>query len=590
MGCKWILQYSGMMAATCREKILSNDYADGVLDFPVEQLVNETDDVCYIKLDERFYTVYQNRRLVSELPGSVLQYQYTPKVYGLMQTENTAPGRNGLFDPSALVASGIRQIQGPPLNLRGNGTIVAIIDSGIDYTNEVFLDANGASRILAIWDQTIQTGTAPEGFYFGTEYTREDINRALASERPLEVVETSDPLRHGTIMAAVAAGSALNGGSAFVGAAPEADIVIVKLKECKPYLREYYFIPEGVAAYEENDIMLGVSYVNQFVVEFGRPVVICLGLGTNMGDHTGNSILSKYLNRIALSHSRVVVVCGGNEGSAGHHFSWQFPIREEERVEYRDVEVRVGENENGIMMEFWGNAADIFNISVRSPGGEVIPPIRLGIEQVNTYDFVFERSTLTVQSILVEPGTGEQFFRFRLSQPTPGIWTFRVTVVGDIHNGTFHMWLPILQFLNSNTYFLEGSPDTTITEPGMDKEIITVTNYNHVNNSFYLESGRGFNRVGGIRPDFAAPGVNVPTPYGNRTGSSLSAAITAGGAAQFMQWAVVEGNSSLADTENVKNYFIKGATRMPGQNYPNREWGYGMLNVLGAFERLRGDV
>ncbi len=574
----------------CKEKILSNEYADGVLDFPVERVVRETDDVCFIKLDDRYYTGYQNRRLVSGTSESTFQYQYTPKVYGLMQIENAVPGRNTLFDPSALVASGIRQIQGSPLNLRGNGTIVAIIDTGIDYTNTAFLNESGESRILAIWDQTVESGPAPEGLYFGTEYTAEDINRALASDTPSEIVATDDPLRHGTIMAAVAAGSVVDGGSTYVGAAPEADIVIVKLKECKPYLREYYFIPEGVPAYEENDIMLGVSYANRFAIEFSRPVIICLGIGTNMGDHTGNSILSKYLNRVAVSRSRVVVASGGNEGSAGHHFTWQFPDREADRVEYRDVEVRVGENERGFMLEFWGNSADIFNISVRSPGGETIPPVRLGVEQVNTYDFVFERTVLTVQSTLVEPGTGEQFFLFRLSEPTPGIWTFRVTTVGEVHNGTFHMWLPITQFLSSNTYFLESSPDTTITEPGMDAEIITVTNYNHVNDSFYLESGRGFNRIGGIRPDFAAPGVNVPTPYGNRTGSSLSAAITAGGAAQFMQWAVVEENSSLAETEEVKNYFIKGAKRMPGLNYPNREWGYGALNVLGAFERIRGDV
>ena len=123
----------------------------------------------------------------------------------------------------------------------------------------------------------------------------------------------------------------------------------------------------------------------------------------------------------------------------------------------------------------------------------------------------------------------------------------------------------------------------------MASEVICVTNYNHVNNSFYLESGRGFSRTGQIRPDFAAPGVNVPTLYGNRTGSSLSAAITAGGVAQFMQWAVVEGNSPLADTREVRNYLIKGANRQGGLNYPNREWGFGALNVYGVFEKLTGN-
>ena len=130
------------------------------------------------------------------------------------------------------------------------------------------------------------------------------------------------------------------------------------------------------------------------------------------------------------------------------------------------------------------------------------------------------------------------------------------------------MWLPITSFLTGNTYFLEAAPDTTLTEPAMAEEVIGVSNYNPLNNSFYLESGRGFSRTGRIRPDFAAPGVNVPTLYGNRTGSSLAAAIAAGGVAQFMQWAVVEGNSPLADTREVKNYFIKVQHVCPARFIP----------------------
>lgn len=574
----------------CKEKILSEEYADGVLDFPIERAIREGDDICYIRLSDRYYVVYQNRLLSPDLSVSTFQYQYEPKLYGLMQIGEGGIEQNNIFDPSSLVSSGIRQIQAQPLNLRGQGVVIAVIDTGIDYTNEAFLDNNGESRILAIWDQTVQEGEPPEGLYFGSEYTRADINRALASAEPLTIVPTSDPLRHGTIMAGIAAGSAVGGGSRYLGAAPEAEIVVVKLKEAKQYLRDYYFVPQEVPAYQENDIMLGIAYANRFAIDFQRPVVICLGIGTNMGDHAGNSLLGRYMNDIALQRSRALVVCGGNEGIAAHHYTWRFPAQGEAALEYRDVEIRVGEGERGFLLEFWGSQPDVFNISVRSPGGETIPPIRLGIEQVNTYRFIFEATVVTVQNVQVESGSGEEFFLFRFAAPTPGIWTLRVTAVGPVHNGIFHMWLPITQFLSSVTYFLEASPDTTITEPAMASEIICVTNYNHVNNSFYLESGRGYSRTGKIRPDFAAPGVNVPTLYGNRTGSSLSAAITAGGVAQFMQWAVVEGNSPLAESREVRNYFIRGAVRMPGRTYPNREWGYGALNVLGAFERLRGDT
>ncbi|MBR4083831.1 MAG: S8 family peptidase [Lachnospiraceae bacterium] len=572
----------------CKERILSNEYADGVIDFPIERIVREGDDVCYIPLDERYSVAYINRQLAPGFEESSFQYGYTPKLYGLMQMEEGIGYGGAVFDPSSLIASGIRQLQGPPLNLRGNGVIVGIIDTGIDYANEAFLDVNGESRILAIWDQTIQDGIPPEGFFFGSQYLREDINTALQTENPLQVVPVQDPLRHGTIMAGIAAGSLVNGGSTYIGAAPEAEIVVVKLKEAKEYLREYYFVPDRVPAYEETDIMLGIAYVNKFAIEFRRPVVICLGLGTNIGDHAGNSMLGRYLSKVALQRSRAVIICGGNEGIANHHFTWDF--RQEINGEsIKNAEVRVGEGEKGFLLEFWGNAPDTYNISVRSPGGETIPPIRLGVEEINTYEFIFENTIVSIQSTLVEAGSGEQFIRFRFREPTPGIWNFQVQRLGEVYNGRFHMWLPVTAFMSSNTFFLEASPDTTLTEPSNAEEVITVSNYNHVNNSFYLESGRGYSRTNMIRPDLAAPGVNVPTLYGNRTGSSLAAAITAGGVAQFLQWAVVERNSPLADTREVRNFLIKGARRQAGLNYPNQEWGFGALNVYGIFEELTGN-
>jgi len=571
----------------CRDRILSNDYADGVIDFPIERLIREGDDVCYIPLDERFSVAYLNRRIAPALEESAFQYQYVPKVYGLMQIEGEVEENRQVFDPSALVSSGIRQVQGPPLSLRGNGVIVAFIDTGIEYTNAAFLDANGESRILAIWDQTEQSGQPPEGFYFGSEYTREDINAALRSDAPREVVPVTDVLRHGTIMAGIAAGSSVDGGSTYQGAAPEADIVVVKLKEAKQYLRDYYFLPQGVPAYEETDIMLGIAYANRFAEEFRRPVVICLGLGTNMGDHAGNSILGRYMDKVALQRSRALLVCGGNEGIAGHHFTWRLGIQEEESS--RNVEIRVGEGENGFLLEFWGNATDTYNISLRSPGGETISGIRLGVEQKNTYGFVFEDTVISIQSSLVESGSGAQFILFRFTDPTPGIWSIEIRAVGEVYNGRFHMWLPITGFLNSETFFLEANPDTTLTEPSNGSEIMCITSYNHVNNSFFLESGRGYTREEKIKPELAAPGVNIPTLFGNRTGSSLAVAMAAGGVAQFMQWAVVEGNSPLADTREVRNYFIKGAKRRNDADYPNREWGYGELDVYGVFLELSGN-
>lgn len=563
---------------TCKERILSNDYYDIIADFRLGYETSEL-DLCYVSVEGGYNIFYWNR---SELPNPneyFYNYRSVPKLYGLMQE---------YFSPDSLIESGITQVQREPLNLTGRNCVIVFIDTGIDYTNPLFRNPDGSSRILAIWDQTIQTGTPPEGFLYGTEYSREEINRALESEDPYAIVPSRDEIGHGSNLAAVAAGSRLGSGLEYLGAAPEADIVVVKLKECKDYLRSFYLVPKGVPAYEESDIMLAVQYGDGFAEVFKRPVIFCLGLGTNYGDHAGSSALSRYLSTVAVKRSRAVVVCGGNEGNAAHHYQGNLNNRGN-TVENRDaVEIRVGENADGFLLELWGNVPDVFTISVRSPGGETIPAIRLGVQDVITYSFIYERTRIGVAGDLVEPASGEELVLLRVQAPTPGIWTFQVEASGEIHNGEFHMWLPITQFMNAEAFFLKPTPYITLTEPAMAADVISVSTYDASNNSFYISSGRGFTRTGAIKPDFAAPGVNISVIRGRQTGSSLAAAITAGAVAQFMQWAVVDGNNPFVESREIKNYFIRGASRSFDLTYPNREWGYGRLNVAGIFDALIG--
>lgn len=569
----------------CRDRILSNDYFDVITDFPVNVIEDNSYDLCYVSIENLYNIVYINQGDIINSNDYVYDYKSVPKLYGLMQDEGVGRG----FDPNSLIVSGITQVQREPLNLSGAGVVICFIDTGIEYTNAAFRDSEGNSRILAIWDQTIQSGTPPEGLYFGSEYSREDINRALQAEDPYSVVPTRDENFHGSALAGVAAGSRLSNGMSYLGAAPDADIVVVKLKQAKKYLRDFYLVPADVQAYGETDIMMAVMYADRFAEQFRRPVVICMGLGTNYGDHAGSSPLSRYLNYIASKRSRSVVVCGGNEGNAGHHFQGKIdsPGRGDGAAAV-PVEVRVGENVQGFMLELWGNVPDVVTLSVRSPGGETIPPVRLGVRGSITYSFIYEKTRITIAGTLVEPASGEEVVLLRVVTPTAGIWTFEVQAVGNVHNGTFHMWLPITQFLTSPVYFLEASPYITLTEPAMAREVISVSAYNAANNSFFTDSGRGFSRIGEIKPDFAAPGVNISTLRGRETGSSLAAALTAGAVAQFMQWAVVQGNNRIVANREVKNYFIRGASRNFDIVYPNREWGYGRLNLVGTFDALIG--
>lgn len=567
----------------CREQILSEDYGAALVDFALTG--NELDgmDYCMEMIDDQFAVLYFRR--TSQASISVSQYTYNsiPKLYGLMQ-DAVAP--MGEYDPINLIKSGISQIQGPPLSLTGKGVVIGFIDTGIRYNLDVFRRPDGTSRIISIWDQTIQDGTPPEGFSFGTEYTNEQINEALRSENPLSIVPSTDMDGHGTAVASVAAGSDVGYGMNFLGAASDADIVMVKCKEAKQYLRDYYFVQDGVPAYCDANIGMAVKYLDSFTQVGERPVVICLGMGTNLGDHAGNSILARYLDRIARKRNRVVVVCGGNEGNAGHHYHGLFPLEDGQTTQ--TVEIRVGEETPGIVMELWNAIPNTMSISIRSPGGEVIPYMDFRSRETRNFSFIYERTRISVDHVLVEQGGGDELVVFRIERPTAGVWTFSVDVKGDVGYGYINMWLPITQFLGTDTYFLRPSPYETLTEPSLADNVITVSSYNAGNNSFYLESGRGFARDGRLKPDVAAPGVNVSTALGSRTGSCMAAAITAGGAAQLMQWAVIEKNDLLAQSMEVKSYFARGAVRSPDLVYPNRSWGFGRLNVSRAFDILAG--
>lgn len=565
---------------TCREKIISNEYADLITDYVMadELSVSSPVDFCFHEIDEGYGVANVNRTMIPPMSISVYGYTAIPAIYGLMQIEGGIGG--DIFRPENLAETGNIRVQNPPLSLQGAGVILGFIDTGIRYELDVFRREDGSSRIMAIWDQTIQDGEPPEGFLYGTEYTRADIDRALQTAVPEQLVPTTDINGHGTQIASVAAGSILNQGLTFRGAAPQADIAVVKVKEAKQYLKDYYLVADNAVVFQENDIMEAVRYLERMAIAMHRPVVIVLGIGTNLGSHNGTSPLASYLNSVANRRSRAIVVCGGNEGDKEHHYMGAVPDA---------VELRVAEETKGFCLELWGALPDTYAVRVRSPGGETSQEIDFRSRQDREIDFIFERTRILVSNMIVERDAGEPLIFFRFEDPTPGIWNLRIYSSEDESEGSageFHLWLPITEFLDTEVIFLAPSPDVTLTEPSNAERVITISAYDGFSGSWFPESGRGYSKSGRFKPDLCAPGVNVSTAIGPKTGSCMAAALAGGCAAQFMEWAVVDGYVPGVESRAIKSFLIRGADRSENIVYPDRRWGFGKLDINGTFEVL----
>ncbi|MED9882015.1 S8 family peptidase [Blautia sp.] len=526
-------------------------------------------------IDDLFGVTYVPSSQVPEPLISSYSYFSVPKCYTYM-------------DQGGLDSSGVNRLHDHPyLKLRGAGNLIAIIDSGIDWRHEAFRNGNH-TKILSIWDQSAK-GSPSDGVPYGRIFTREDIDRALVSPDTMEVLPPLDANGHGTMLAGIAAGNRIPE-QGFSGAAPEAELVVVKLKQAKKYLRELYLIPSSAEVFQEDDIMLAIAYAVKTALQYQMPLSVCIGLGSSMGAHRGEGPLSQYIGSVANFTQNAVSVAAGNEGLARHHY---MGILNETNP--RDtLELRVGsmESGSGFSMEFWGESPDFYNVVIQSPTGERLSISAALKNSTQELSFVFVETKVLVNYIPIERRSGNTLIFFRFLHPAEGIWKLE-TESRFNSPGRFHVWLPVQGMISEDTYFLEASPDYTITSPGDAPNGMTAAAYQYRDNSLYIRSSRGYNTDNLVKPDFAAPGVDMKIPltgplggYGTASGTSLAAAQTAGIAALLFEWAVIRGNEPFFFGNSVKNYLRRGAVREEDKVYPNREWGYGRVDLYHTFELL----
>lgn len=473
----------------------------------------------------------------------------------------------------------------PPVTMRtpflnGRGVLLAVLDSGITWDLEVFRKTDGSTRIRYLWDQTVSEetgdvryGKMPDGFSLGTEYTAEEINAALqmhALDR-YRRIPSKDLSGHGTAVAGIAAGKSADG--LYTGAAPEAELIVVKLG-----------LPGNSGGVEEGfprttEILRGVTYALRKARQLNMPLVINLSFGNSYGSHDGSSLLERFLDNASEIGKTVICVGSGNEGATRGHFAGN--ITRDSRVE-----LAVGNYERNLNIQLWKNYSDVFRIRLQAPGGEEAElstniqggKYTLELEQTRILVYLGEPLPYAVaQEIYLDmiPAEG--------SYINAGIWTILLEPVVTV-TGQYYLYLPAGNGRGDSTGFYRSTPQVTLTVPSTAAKVITVGAYDPVYDTYADFSGRGYadsTRTIGVaaagltKPDLVAPGVNIQAPdvYGTftpTTGTSFATSIVSGAAALLMEWGIVRGNDPFLYGEKIKAYLRKGARPLRGEmEYPN---------------------
>jgi subtilisin family serine protease len=455
----------------------------------------------------------------------------------------------------------------PNLQLTGQGTIIAVIDSGIDYLHQDFIYPDGTSKIRFLWDQS-KEGNPPEGFFMGTEYTNEDINRAIQeNDNTLSIDEEGQ----GTIISGICAGLG-NINSDYEGLAPGAELIVVKLNKINGY-------------YNSALLEVAVQYVYKKAEELNIPTVVHISMGSNG--------LAGYAYRVDsretyFSNGICTITGAGNEGNTQTH---TFGVLE--RIgETVDIEIQIEEEESNLRIEVWLSSPDRVNLIIISPSGESSKAVDLSNYELVTGIFDLEATYYSIRYSYPTSYSGQEHTIVYLRNAKRGIWRLRLEGA-YITGGQYNVYLENRVFLNEGTRFSSSNPDFTINYPSVRDDVITIGTYNSITRSLWPSSSRGPNMANRLKPDVVAPGVNIIGPYLNNsyatiTGSSAAAAHATGSIAIFYEYIIAQNKyPDKGFIQKIRTYMQGGATRVGDVVYPNNTTGYGLLNFQGMFNHFK---
>ncbi len=422
--------------------------------------------------------------------------------------------------------------------------LIGIIDvQGFDFAHPDFLDAEGKTRFVRIWDQGGDGREPPERFDYGSELTQDLMNQAIASESqfnlpPTELEPQSEmvPGSHGTHVASIAAGNR--------GVCPGAKIAAVLLA-----------LPKGdqerrKSFYDSTRLAHAVDYLFCLGKELNLPVSINISLGTNGYSHDATSLTSRWLDYELATPGRSICVAAGNAGQEARmapddwgftmgriHTSGKFKNLAEEIVLSWEVLgdgiMDISENE----LEVWYSPRDHVAVQVKPPGGnwtQVVEP-RQYIENLrlpnNTFLSVYNETFMPTNGLNhIACYLSPLFSKKQVIGIAAGTWQVRL-ICRELRDGRFHAWIErddarragviggkqawaFPSFFGEQTYIDMAS----ISSLACTNSVVAVANLDEATGKIHYTSSQGPTRDDREKPDIAAPGTNIIAANGFHPG------------------------------------------------------------------------
>ena len=498
--------------------------------------------------------------------ANILSAQTIESIIRLASLSQISQGTTGGVVGNEIIGANFFK-ENPNINVTGRGVIIGIADSGIDYLHPDFIYPDGTSKILYLWDQT-KDGNPPEGYHIGTEYTNEDINRAI---REKDDTLSIDEEGSGTMLSGICAGLG-NLNPNYAGVAGEASLIVIKLKKYN-------------GNYTNAALYVATEYAIKRALELNMPIVF----NTSYGSNESVAITTLSLRNTLFFERGICMVSGvGNEGNTQTHTSGVIEFNGSEGY----IELELSEDDPNVQIQVWMDRPDRVNCEVISPTGESSKLLQVSSYALVTGLYDFEQTEYLLETNYPTTFSGQQQININLTNAKKGIWKIRLIGI-DINSGIYNAYLSNRVFLKPGTRFRESNPEKTINYPATYEDIISVGAYDTINDSIWPTSSRG-PTIDYIQvPDIVAPGVNIVAPYPGEkyariSGTAPAAAYVSGSLALFLQYVLVEKRyPEKAFTQAMITYLKAGAVRSNNISYPNSALGYGLLNIRNVFDQLK---